>query len=195
MGKMNRGKRTGSLASSLLPGSSKPSDPSQIKVSMWLQGPTALVATQASTGLLASAYIAPSLAGLTNAASFKAIYDEYRIIELRFHLLPATLANGSTKFVVDDEDVTSPTRDWMNSRRGHVLSNNSSGYVRPVKVNYRSENIQDLEWLSTNTQPSVATMALKMYTDAANFNSPTSTNLWLISWEAYVEFRGIGANA
>jgi hypothetical protein len=162
---------------------------------MWLQGPCALVATQASTGLLNTAYIAPSLAGLTNAASFKAVYDEWRMTKIKFHLVPATLANGATKFVCDDEDTTSPTRDWMNSRRGYFLTNNSSAYARPFTIDYRAEDFNDLSWNSTNTQPSVADMSLKMYTDAANFNSPTSTNLWLITWEGYFEFRGIGANA
>jgi hypothetical protein len=115
--------------------------------------------------------------------------------KIRFHLLPTNLANGVTKFVMDDEDTTSPTANWMNSRRGSILSNNSSGYTRPVMIEYRSENFTDLEWNSTNTAATVANMALKMYTDNANYGSPTSTNLWYITWEGYFEFRGIGANA
>ena len=196
MGKQKGKKgKSGSLANKLIPGSAKPSDPSQVSVGMWLQGPGSLIATQPSTGLLYTAYIAPSLAGITNAASFKAIYDEWRITRIKFRLIPTNLANGCTKFVMDDEDLTSPTVAWMNSRIGTVLSNNSSGYGRPVTIEYRSQNFTDLEWNSTNTAPSVANMGLKMYTDLANYGSPTSTNLWYITWEAYFEFRGIGANA
>jgi hypothetical protein len=195
MGKLKSKKGRSSLATALIPGSAKPSNPAQVKVGMWLQGPGALIATQPSTGLLYTAYIAPALSGLTNAASFKAVYDEWRCTKLKFHIVPTNLANGVTKFVVDDEDTTSPTANWMNSRRGTLLSNNSSGYVRPVTIDYRSENFTDLEWLSTNSSPSVANMSLKMYTDSANYGSPTSTNLFYITWEGYFEFRGIGANA
>ena len=195
MGKKKGNKAKGGLAGSLIPGIAKPSNPSQVVRGFWLQGPGAMISTQAVTGLLSSAYIAPSLAGLTNAASWKALYDEWRVTKLKFHLLPVTLANGSTKFVMDDEDLTAPTVAWMNSRRGTLLSNNSSGYIHPVTIEYRSQNFTDLEWNSTNTAPSVANMGLKMYTDTANYGSPTSTNLWYITWEGYFEFRGIGANA
>lgn len=187
-----KAKRT--LARSLIPGSGRPSNPSQVRVQMTIQGPLTVVATQASTALLTLAYIAPSLSALTKLSSYAAVYDEWRLKRIKFHLVPCTLANGVTKFVMDDEDATSPTKSWMDSRRGVVLGNNSSDPKNHKTLVYRSEDLDDLEWQSCSTGSTYTPMALKMYTELS-WGSPTSTNLWIVSWEGDFEFRGIGASA
>jgi len=184
----------GGLAKKLLPGSGKPSGVSQISVIQHLQGPATLVSTQAVTGLLDTGYIAPSLSSLIKASSWKALYDEYRLLEIEFTIQAVGLNNGITKFVVDDEDTTSPTADWMNSRRGFYLSHNSSSTKSHAKILYRSEDIDDLTWNSTNSESTYTPMALKMYSSLSGYGSTTNSYTWLISWVGKFEFRGIGAN-
>ena len=153
-----------------------------------------MILIQAVIGFFSLVYIVFSLAGFINAASWKVLYDEWRVMKLKFHLLLVILANGSIKFVMDDEDLIAPTAAWMNLRCGTLLLNNFRGYIYFVTIEYRSQNFTDLEWNFINTVPSVVNMGLKMYMDIVNYGSPTSTNLWYIIWEGYFEFRGIGAN-
>ncbi len=197
MTKMNKNKKVGkkSLATRLIPGSVRNTNPSQVITRQQLQGPSQIVATQATTALLDTAYITPSLGGLSNASSWKGLFDEYRILGIKFIIEPVTLANGVTKFVMDDEDTTSPSSTWMNSRIGTILSNNSSVAKSHAVLKYRCQDVDDLQWKSTATEYSYTPMALKMYTSLSGYGSPTSTNLWWISWIIDLEFRGIGANA
>ncbi len=159
---------------------------------MWLQGPNTLIT---SSGGAISTAVAPSLSVVTNAANFRAVYDEWRLTKIRFMVMPAGSAVGSTKFVVDDEDTTAPGYAWASSRVGTTLSNNNAGYIKSVVLNYRAEDLNDLGWHSSNTQASVADCALKVYTDATNYGSSLATAIWIVQWEGYFEFRGIGANA
>lgn len=188
------GRKSSRLGSGLIPRTRGSSNPSQIPVRVNLQGPSLLIATQASTALLATSYVAPTLSSLTQAAYWKALFDEYRILKIKFHVKPATLANGVTKFIMDDEDVTTENKSWNDQRLGFVLSNNSSNPQSCRTFTYVPKNFPDLEWNSTYSSATYTPMALKMYTDLTNYGSPTSTNLWLVSWEALFEFRGIGAN-
>lgn len=190
----NRRRPKTGLGKQLIPGTNRPSNPSQVITSVWLQGPTLLNATQASTALFNTSYVAPSLSALTNAASWKALFDEWRLLEIRFRVQPCTLANGITKFIVDDEDLTTENKSWNDSRRGIVLSNNSGNPKSTRVITYRSMDFDDLAWQSSYSSATYTPCALKMYTDATNYGSPTSTNLWLISWEGHFQFRGIGAN-
>jgi len=160
---------------------------------MWISGPLTQLATAASTGLIATT-ISPALASLNKATSFKAVFDEWRLLKIRFKLIPSALANGVTKFYLDDADTTTPDRTYIDSVRAVTLSNNSSDPKSTRVLNYRAQDFSDLSWHTTYDQSSVADMALKIYTDNANYNSPTSTNLWSIAWEGYFEFRGVGAN-
>ena len=183
------------LANRLIPGTVRSTNPSQVISPQKLQGPSQIVATQAVTALLDTAYIAPSLNSLTSASSWKGLFDEYRILGIKFIIEPVTLANGVTKFVMDDEDTTSPSSSWMNSRIGTILCNNSSYSKSHAVLKYRCQDIDDLQWKSTASEATYTPMALKMYTSLSGYGSPTSTNLWWITYILDVEFRGIGANA
>lgn len=160
---------------------------------MWLQGPTSLVASQATTGLV-STYVAPALSQLNKASSIKAIFDEYRVLKIRFRVKPCTLANGSTKFVLDDADATVPDQTWADSVRGYMLSNNSSDPKSDRTFTYVSQDFDDLAWQSTYSDATYTPVALKMFSSLSSYGTPTSTNLWIVTWEALFEFRGIGAN-
>jgi len=165
-------------------------------VQMKLQGPSTLVYSQTTTGLTSVAYIGASLSALTSSASWRALYDEYRIISVDFNIRAVGEQSGVTKFVFDDEDTTTPTGAWMSARRGTIVSNNALAPLSHAKIHYASQDEQDLRWLSTNTQHTVLTGVLKMYTDAASYGTgTTSTNLFYIDYIVNIQFRGIGANA
>lgn len=183
-------RRGASLANRLFPGIGRASNPGQVQVGMWLQGPPTKLTTQASTGLI-STYIAPSLSSLTNT-SFALCFDEWRLSKIRFSLFPLGTNGGTTKFVMDDEDVTLPTLSYANSRRGFLYVNDNSNIKSTPQIIYRSENVADLQWNSCRTQSTLTPMALKVYTDLSTYVSQPSTDLWLISWEGFFEFRGIG---
>ena len=181
------------MARRILPGSGGASNPSQVQVGMWLQGPPTKLTTQSSTGLISSA-VAPSLSALTNAASFKTVYDEWRLTRVRFKLFPLGANGGVTKFVMDDADATIPNTTYAYARRGFTYSNNSANHKSTPAITYRAEDLTDLEWYSTNSAAAYTPMALKVYTDLSNYVSQPSTDLWLIEWEGFFEFRGIGQN-
>lgn len=183
------------LGQILLPGSGKPSNPSQVINRVKLQGPVLKVSTQATTALLDNAYVAPSLAGLTQVSSWSAIYDEWRLIGVDFYVQMIGLNNGQTKFVCDDEDTTSPSSTWMNSRIGFLLANNSSAPGSRRIIKYRCQDLDDLEWQSCATQSTYTPMALKMYTSVTEYGTTASVGLFTVSWIGHFEFRGIGAKA
>ena len=191
--KMMKKKKGIKLDRKLFPGSGAPSNPSQIQVQMWLQGPPTKLTSQSSTGLI-SAAVTPSLNSLNNASSWKTIYDEYRIMKIRFTCIPLGVNGGCTKFVLDDGDATLPNATFAQARRGYLVTNNSSFKGSTLKLNYKSEDLTDLEWLGTGTAPTYTPMALKVYTDLSTYVTQPSTDLWLISWECLFQFRGIGQN-
>ena len=184
----------GSLARRILPGTGKSSNPSQVQVGMWLQGPPTKLTSQSVTGLITAA-VTPSLSALTNAASFKAVYDEWRLTAIKFQLFPLGANGGVTKFIMDDADATLPLSTFAFARRGFTYSNNSSNHKSTPTIKYRSEDLTDLEWYSTSSSPGYTPMALKVYTDLSNYVTQPSTDLWLVVWEGFFEFRGIGQNA
>lgn len=184
------GSRT--LATAMFPGPGKPSNASQVKVGMWLQGPPTKLTSQSSTGLV-SAAITPSLSALTLASNWKAIYDEWRLLRIRFTLIPLGANGGCTKFIMDDEDATIPNASFAAERRGLLATNNSANHTSPIVLNYQSQDVDDLKFVGTVTSPSYTPMALKVYTDLSTYVTQPSTDLWLVSWEGFFEFRGIGA--
>ena len=157
---------------------------------MWLQGPPTKLTTQSSTGLISSA-VSPSLSALSNS-SFATCYDEWRLTRLRFKLYPLGQNGGATKFIMDDEDATLPNLTYANSRRGFLYVNDSANLKSTPVIDYRCEDLNDLEWRSCKSTATYTPMALKIYTDLSTYVSQPSTDLWLISWEGFFEFRGIG---
>lgn len=184
-----------SLGTVLLPGSGRPSNPSQVMVRMKLQGPILKVNTQPTTALLDNAVVLPSLASLSQVSSISAVYDEWRLTGIDFLIQMVGLNNGQTKFVLDDEDSTSPNATWMNSRIGYYVPNNSCAPGSKRIIHYRSEDLDDLEWQSCATASTYTPMALKMYTSATEYGTTASVALFTVSWIGHFEFRGIGAKA
>ncbi len=185
-------KKKNDLAHRMIPGPGGPSNPSQVQVGMWLQGPPTKLTSQSSTGLI-SAAITPSLNAVTNSSSFKTVYDEWRLTKIRFTCIPLGTNGGTTKFVLDDADATLPNSTYAGSRRGSLTTNNSSYKGSTLRLNYRSQDLSDLEWYGTASASTYTPVALKVYTDLSTYVTQPSTDLWLISWEGYFEFRGIGA--
>lgn len=175
----------------ILPGSSKPSVPGQIRVRMVLSTTPTLLATSGA-GAIASAFT-PSLNSAPNAASFKTTYDEFRIVSMKFHAKAVAANAGVTAFYVDDADSTAPTATSTWSRRPTVLPNSIANSGSSHSWNYRCEDVVDLEFLPTSTGAAYTPCALKVYTDSAVQNSPISSNLFLVWAEMLVEFRGIGS--
>lgn len=196
MGKRHQGKKKSKadLASRLLPGSGKPSDPAQIVVQQKISGPGILISTQSSTALLSQGYITPSLSALNSATSWKGIYDEFRLIGVEYHIKAVGLNNGVTKFVVDDSEASTPSLSWIENRVGHVLSNNSCNPDSHRVIRYRAQDLEDLKWQGTYSSSTYTPFALKMYTSATAMGTTPSVNLFYIWWVGIFQFRGIGAN-
>ena len=190
--KQQRNRRS-RLATTLLPGSGKPSNPEQVVRSVWLQGPPTKLTSQSSTGLI-TAVITPSLNDLSNT-NWRNIADEYRIKEIVFHAYPVGANSGVTAFILDDEDSTLPIIGDTKARRAKFLVNNSANQKSLSSFHYRCENIDDLKWISCKSAGSATPMALKVYTDLSTYITQPSTDLWVINYEALFEFRGIGNNS
>jgi len=94
---------------------------------------------------------------------------------------------------MDDEDATLPTVNYAAERRGTLKSNNSANEGSTFTLNYQSQDVDDLKFIGTVTTPTYTPMALKIYSDLSTYVTQPSTDLWLISWEGFFEFRGIGA--
>lgn len=194
MGKMKGKKRKETLSNRLLPGSGKPSDPAQIVVQQKISGPGVLISSQASTALLNQGYITPSLSALNSAASWKGIYDEFRLVEVEYHIQAVGLNNGVTKFVVDDSEASTPSKTWIENRVGHIVANNSCAPNSHRVIRYKAQDFEDLKWQGTYSAATYTPFALKMYTDATYFGTTPSVNLFYIWWIGKFQFRGIGAN-
>lgn len=188
------GRKGKQLATKLIPGPSRPSDPSQIVVKQQLSGPGILISTQASTALLSQGYVTPSLSALNQATSWKGVYDEYRLVGVDYHIQAVGLNNGVTKFVVDDSEASTPSLSWIENRAGYLLSNNSCAGNSHKVIRYRAQDLSDLTWQGTYSAASYTPFALKMYTNATNMGTTPSVNLFYIWWVGHFEFRGIGAN-
>lgn len=181
----------GQLDRALVPGSSRPSQPDQIVMRQWFQGPAVKYTSQASTGLISVAYT-PSLSLLQKYSTIQSMWDQYRFTKIRFHLYPVGTNSGTTKFFIDDQDSTLPVLAAANSKMGLVLSNNSSSPNSVGRLTYRPQDLTDLQWQGTNTAGTFTSCALKIYTDLSTFITQPSTDLWVVTWEALIELRGLG---
>ena len=178
------------LATALFPGSSRPSTKAQRHVQMLLSGPPTLLSSDGS-GTIAAAD-APTLANLAKYSSYAATWDEFRILGVRWTVQPVGVNAGVTVFYVDDEDTVVPSSTSAQTKGQFVLSCNSAAHSKPAVIPYRSQNVTDLTWYSTNSQASTQFCALKVYGNNATYNQPASTALWLVRHELLIQFRGPG---
>ncbi len=183
------------LTSRLLPGPGAPSTGAQKIVAAQLPGSSTLINTQATTGLLSTNTLSPSLSALNKTSNWQAVFDEYRILGVDFHIIAMGANAGVTQFLVDDEDATSNNATFFEARPDRKVVNNhvSSPYSR-AEFHWRAQDLEDLEWRSTYSDNAFVPAALKFYSSLSEYATPASiTGLYHVYYTMHVEFRGVGA--
>ncbi len=180
----------------LVPGSGKPSNTNQIVYKTWVQHPFSSVNSANTTGIINSA-VTPSIATLTNYNSLKALYDEGRILEIRFLVVALQNNSGQTKVWLDDADATAPTTTSAKTVRGVMVPNSLYNAKSSHKFHYKCEDLDDLDWrtMSSNagTEAGYTPVALKLYSDFADYATTVNTQVFQVWAELLCEFRGLGA--
>ncbi len=193
----NRRSGVSRLPRRMLPGPGGPSTGAQKIVKITLNGSSSLLSTQATTGLFTTSSLSPSLSALIKTSSWKAVFDEYRLVGIDFYIRPIAVSNGVSNFLVDDEDATGENASWFESRPDRKLVvNNSAASKAPTVIRWRSQDLEDMEWRSTATDAAFVPCVLKFYTSLTEYGTPASvTGLYYVNWVGHFQFRGIGANA
>jgi len=183
------------LPSRLLPGSARPSTGAQKISKIHLPGSSVLLSTQATTGLFTTSTLSPNLNALAKGSSWEAVFDEYRITGVDFHIIACSSSNGVAQFLVDDEDATGGNATYFESRPDRtVLVNNSASPHSSASIKWRPQDLEDLEWRSTYNDNTFAPCTLKFYTSLTEYGTPASvTGAYHVFYTLQVEFRGVGA--
>ncbi len=178
------------LGQLLNPGSARPSVRAQQLVRMYASFPVTKI-TSSGAGAVGSV-IAPSLSLLNNLTSLQGVFDEYRFIEIIYHVRPVGPNAGDLAYYVDDEDAGAPTLASAGNKAEFIMPVHSGNPKSAFALRYRSQNLTDLSYLSTSTQSTSQFSTLKVYGDTANYGVPASTDMVLVEPVALVEFRGVG---
>ncbi len=186
-----RSERAVSLYRELVPGSSRPQNPNQIRTRATYQcGPVAL--STSLSGIIADSANQVKLSSIPNYTYLQTLWEEYRILKARWEITPTNpTATGASKFYVDESDTTVPTLGTAGTKLGIVVPNTSCAAPRYV-VKWAAQDLKDLQWSPTTSTTTVAT--LKTYTDGNYGCTTTSTQLWLVQLFVELELRGQGGN-
>ena len=193
--KSNKGYRPSKLTNKqlskfMLPGLSRPSVPAQRTEIQWIKLPAVQVAS--SSGSIATVN-APSLSLAQNIASLKACYDEFRILAIRWDIQCTTNQSGCTVFYVDETDTSNPTLATASNRIGRLVPNSINNTKSVFNMQFRCQNLPDLNFVEMATGTALQVCSLKIYTDGANYNTYASAaTVWLLEPKLLVEFRGQG---
>ncbi len=131
------------------------------------------------------------------ASRFASLFDEYRILKVRFVIVPlyAGTTPGATVFAIDENDATATgSVSAAYEKIGAKLVTNAAQAYKSGKftMTWAAHDTADLQFLST-TSTSVLSCALKIVTDTTLLGSPSAQDLWVVAPVALMEFRGFTA--
>jgi hypothetical protein len=145
-----------------------------------------------TTGL--SATLSPKLSDTPNSANFCAVYDEYRILKIKFYVVPIGVGvAGATKVYVDENDSTVPNSASAGARVGALLPNSNANPKALHTFTWNAKDYTDLAYTSTGS-PSFSPCFIKFFTNSTEYGTPNSAgDAWSVMYEMTVQFRGVGA--
>ncbi len=148
--------------------------------------------TTVSTGLIAGVYTIETSNISGFSVRFGSTFDEYRILSAKFMIRSMSVSTGVSVVWFDEKSNSSPTSNEASERIGQRICNTSSR-PDPKPMTWRARDLLDLQYTPIGT---VSTPAfLKLYTDNANWGSPTTaTLLWILEPIITIEFRGLKSN-
>ncbi len=189
------------LPRALVPGSSRPSNPNQIRTQIQVMG-TPLYVTVAA-GVYANFYAA-NANQIPNFSSYQSVFEEYRILDVEFEVRCIRVWADSTlgynwsspllKLYLDEDDSAAPTSTSAIQHRGYIVPGapwaiRDHGYI----IKWRAEDLYDLDFLSVGTT-NFTPVRLKCFTNTTDFggSASDSTTRWWIQPTFRIEFRGVG---
>jgi hypothetical protein len=145
-----------------------------------------------TTGL--SATLSCKLSDTPNSANFCAVYDEYRILKIKFFITALNPAMvGSTKVYIDENDATVPNSASAAARVGALLPNASANPKSYRVMTWSAKDYTDLSYTSTGS-PSFSPCFLKLFTNSTEYGTPNSGgDAFEVMYTMTVQFRGVGA--
>jgi hypothetical protein len=143
-----------------------------------------------TSGLLAANYSVGASNIPTFSTRFASTFDEYRIIKANVRVRPVSAGSGVSRFFFNEESTSNPNATDAADRVGWELSNSNANSSSTRDFKWSPRDIDDLVFTSTGTL--VNPVYFKIYTDNATYGAPiVATQLWVISAELTVEFRGL----
>lgn len=164
-----------------------------------LRGNVTVLTTAAVTGVIAQILdnnVVSQVGGW--ATRFGSTFDEYRVESVTWELISIALNVGMTQFFVSETNLGTPTLTEAQQREALTLKNNIQPTVLyPASgtrsfmptIKWMNRDFEDQSWLPIGT--ATTTGYLSIYTDNANYASPTSSALWIIKPSFNVSFRGL----
>lgn len=122
---------------------------------------------------------------------FGTTFQEYRIRGVTFDINALDVCDGVTMFSISEDNFAVPSYDTITSATNWLVPNSSNNPKSHRVIRWKAIDLGNLDYLAIDNFESVA--SLVWYTDAATFNSPVDTKLFVIRPMAVIEFRGIGS--
>jgi hypothetical protein len=148
-----------------------------------------LTNTTVTTGVINTTYPLQA-ADLQNFATrFGALFEEYRIVKVKYSYKPFSVTNpGLLVHWIDEKQAAAPTsaEALQKSNKQFAASNQS-----PHTLVWVSNDPLDLQYIDIGTTNTVL-CSYKVYSDNANFGSSiVVTSYGVITGDAWVQFRGL----
>lgn len=169
----------------------RPSPGQHVTTDWWPAG-TFKITTVAGSALGSYNVIASSIPSF--ATRFATLFDEYRILGVRFHVIPVcnlgTPNSGATVFVIDENDATAPASAAVvvQKRGSRILSNFPGARNRSYTFTWKAKDTTDEAWLSVSSV-STTSCALKFASDTT-LAAPTASDIFIIQADLLISFRG-----
>ncbi len=118
------------------------------------------------------------------------MFQSWRPIHIAFNLIPLSSTGGSSTFFFTDVAIA-PATNYPTFRRRNLPNTNARGQT--YWINWRPADFASLDFLDTNSTSSAPIFCFYGFTDNTTFGTPSSTtDLWLISGNITLQFRGLG---
>lgn len=121
-----------------------------------------------------------------------AIYEEYRISKVTAEIRPVQGTNtvGISAFWFDPNGGTSPSLSQASARWVKTVKNNNLSSSLHL-ISYEFKEIENLSYKSTNIPTAFTDTTFCGYTESTVFDSPNTTQLYLIRFRLDIKFKNL----
>ncbi len=166
-----------------------PAYPGQVVKTFKLPLTPFTVVTTVTTGQIAAFLLVQASAIQNFATRFGSLFEEYRIVKVRFWFKTFSSSNpGLLTHWIDEKDQTAPIASEAKQKSALQFS---AADPSPHVLTWTARDPLDLQYTDIGTT-TVTPVTYKLFTNNADFgSSPVSTPYGTISSQIWVQFRGL----